>query len=170
MLEYESDDGGEIEEVNLDKPFDEAKPIRPELTLKSIKCCALLGRGNFGRVHLCRNESNHKELFALKVLSRHFIVQNGWEILVENERNAMLELAGLTRSPFLLLMFNSFSDQKNVYLLLELCDGGDLYNLLRLTKGNRFTEDVARFYMACVVLGRFHFFLLICFCFIYLHC
>jgi len=149
----EEDDEEVTEEENLDKPFDYAPPIRPDLVLGSIKLCALLGRGNFGRVHLARNESNHKELYALKVLGRAFIVQNGWESLVENERNAMLELAGLTKSPFLLTMYNSFSDKKNIYLLLELCEGGDLYNLLRITKGNRFNEEVSKFYMACVVMG-----------------
>lgn len=151
--EEEEDEAAIRDEEALDKPFDPAPPLRPELKLQSIKLCALLGRGNFGRVHLARNESNHKELFALKVLGRHFIVQNGWEVLVENERNAMLELAGLTKSPFLIMLYNSFSDKKNIYLLLELCEGGDLYNLLRITKTNRFSETVAQFYMACVVLG-----------------
>ncbi|KAH9255543.1 hypothetical protein BASA81_006373 [Batrachochytrium salamandrivorans] len=151
--EEEDDEAAIRDEEALDKPFDFAPPLRPELKLQSIKLCALLGRGNFGRVHLARNEANHKELFALKVLGRHFIVQNGWEILVENERNAMLELAGLTKSPFLIMLYNSFSDKKNIYLLLELCEGGDLYNLLRITKTNRFSETVAQFYMACVVLG-----------------
>jgi serine/threonine protein kinase/CRP-like cAMP-binding protein len=151
--EEDEDDDAVEEEENLDKPFDPAPPLRPDLVMASIKLCALLGRGNFGRVHLARNESNHKELFALKVLGRAFIVQNGWESLVENERNAMLELSGLTKSPFLLSMYNSFSDKKNIYLLLELCEGGDLYNLLRITKNNRFNEDVSKFYMACVVMG-----------------
>ncbi len=141
------------EEDNLDMPFTKCDPLRPELTLTAITPCALLGRGNFGRVHLCRNESNHTELFALKVLARHFIVSNGWEILVENERNAMLELSTMTKSPFLLKLFHSYSDKKNIYLLLELCQGGDLYNLLRITKGNRFSEEVAMYYMACVTLG-----------------
>jgi len=149
----DDDDVEGDEEDNLDMPFTKCQPLRPELTLDAITPCALLGRGNFGRVHLCRNEKDHTEIFALKVLARHFIVSNGWEILVENERNAMLELSTMTKSPFLLKLFHSYSDKKNIYLLLELCQGGDLYNLLRITKGNRFGEDVAMYYMACVTLG-----------------
>ena len=50
--------------------------------------------------------------------------------------------------PFLLKFHKSFWDGKYVYLLLELCLGGELFTFLR--KAGRFTEKASRFYAAIV--------------------
>lgn len=147
------DDEDDVGSENLDRPFIRATPLRPDMNMDNLKLVALLGSGSFGRVHLTQNENKTDELFALKALTRHYIVLNGWEKMVENERNAMLELSTLVQSPFLLKLFNSFSDSKNIYLLLELCEGGDLYNLIHATRDKKLDENVAKFYFGNVVLG-----------------
>lgn len=91
--------------------------------------------------------------FALKVLSRSFIVSNGWEQMAENERAAMVELSYHAKSPFIIKLFHSFTDQRNIYFLLELCDGGDLYALVKRQEGQRLNEKHTRFYVAGVVKG-----------------
>lgn len=140
-------------EENLDQSFEKTPPLRPELTRDHIKFCALLGRGSFGRVHLALNSKDPTEMLAVKVLTRHTIAMNGWETMVENEVKAMLELSGQTHALFLLRILNVFVDLKNVYLVLTLCPGGDLFCLMSSFPNGRFSEEHARFYFACVVLG-----------------
>jgi len=54
-------------------------------------------------------------------------------------------------NPFLVNLKTTYMNDKHVYLLLEVCLGGELFNLLR--DMNYFKEPVARFYTACVVEG-----------------
>ncbi|HYE73180.1 MAG TPA: protein kinase, partial [Blastocatellia bacterium] len=144
----------EIADENLDRPFQRCPALRPDLTMSSIDLCGLLGRGSFGRVHLARSIDCPDEIYALKVMTRYVIVMNGWERNVENERDSMNELAAAVNSPFLLKLWNSFTDSKNIYLLLEICEGGDLFKLMSTGKASgHFDEDEARFYLGCVVLG-----------------
>mmetsp|Transcript_6549 Transcript_6549/g.7981 ORF Transcript_6549/g.7981 Transcript_6549/m.7981 type:complete len:654 (-) Transcript_6549:164-2125(-) len=149
----------------IDRDWEESPPLLTDVKFSCLKPIKLLGRGNFGQVHLVVN--NHPnplmladtadevapEYFALKVLSRDFITDNGWEEMADNEKRAMAELSYHTRSPFIVRLFHSFADKKNIYLLLELCDGGDLYQLMRTQPGCRMDEKNSRFYAACVATG-----------------
>ena len=51
-------------------------------------------------------------------------------------------------SPFLIQLFGSFQDHDAVHLLFEPALGGELFSLLRAK--TMFTEDVAKYYAACV--------------------
>ena len=94
------------------------------------------GSGNFGHVHLVKNKNSSlyvemdgtktkaPKQFALKVLSRDTIVLNGWEQMAMNEKCAMEELSYFSKSPFIVKLFHSFTDSRNIYFLLELCDYG----------------------------------------------
>jgi len=149
----------------IDREWEESPPLIAKVDFKYLKPIKLLGRGNFGSVHLVIN--NHPQplmisdadnerapdYFALKVLSRDFITDNGWEEMADNEKQAMAELSYYTRSPFIVKLYHSFADRKNIYLLLELCDGGDLYQVMRTQPGHRMDEKFSRFYAACVASG-----------------
>jgi serine/threonine protein kinase len=74
-----------------------------------LKHASFLGRGQFGTVHLVLDKEMKN--FALKVLKGNVITLNGWEKMVQNERDAMLELSS-SESPFICKLFNYFSDRR----------------------------------------------------------
>lgn len=63
------------------------------------------------------------------------------------------ELKLLTRlsHPFLVNARYAFQDSQCLYLVLEYLNGGDLRYYI--TKKNKFREDQAKFFIACIILG-----------------
>lgn len=112
--------------------------------LKDLEMKATLGKGAFGRVKLVRHRPTG-ELFALKCMAKVEIVKQRLQDHVINERNCMQMVA----HPFILKLHNMYQDKRFVYLLLELCLGGELFTFLR--KAKRFGEKASRFYAASVV-------------------
>ena len=58
------------------------------------------------------------------------------------------QLLEMCDHPFLLRLAATFQDEEEIYMLLELALGGELFSVLR-EKG-KFEEPQARFYAACV--------------------
>lgn len=66
---------------------------------------------------------------------------------VRNERNIL----AMTNNPFVVSFYYSFTNASNLYIVMEYCNGGDCYNLL---KGlGCMSEGVARLYTAETVLA-----------------
>ncbi|KAM6207463.1 cGMP-dependent protein kinase 1-like [Sarcoramphus papa] len=104
----------------------------------------VLGTGGFGRVELVRCR---ERLFALKRIRKDWVVRTQQQEHVRTERRV---LAG-SRSPFVVGFFGTFRDGQYVYLLLEFCQGGELWTKLREMRC--FEEPLAVFCCACVVEG-----------------
>jgi len=58
-------------------------------------------------------------------------------------------LLALCQHPFIIRLISTFQDEDHLYMLLELCLGGELFS--RLQKSGPMREDAARFYAGCVV-------------------
>lgn len=54
----------------------QATMVAPELSIADFSFCGILGEGQFGRVMMARNVFT-KEIFAVKVLRKGFLVQKG---------------------------------------------------------------------------------------------
>lgn len=66
---------------------------------------------------------------------------------VRNERNIL----AMTNNPFVVSFYYSFTNATNLYIVMEYCNGGDCYNLL---KGlGCMDEEVARLYIAETILA-----------------
>ena len=70
-------------------------------------------------------------------------MDNGFESMVENEKSAMCELSG--RSFFLVNLYNTYKDKINIYMLMELCTGGELYDHLSKQEGKCVPMGTAQF-------------------------
>ncbi|XP_053106783.1 cGMP-dependent protein kinase 1-like isoform X2 [Hemicordylus capensis] len=106
----------------------------------------VLGTGGFGTVELVRYaEEGQAHLFALKRLRKDHVVQKRQQEHVLMEK----EVLQRSRSPFIVRLFGTFRDSRYVYLLLEFCQGGELWAKLREVRC--FSEPVAVFCSACVV-------------------
>uniref|UniRef100_V5GQA3 cGMP-dependent protein kinase n=1 Tax=Anoplophora glabripennis TaxID=217634 RepID=V5GQA3_ANOGL len=141
---------GEVDEfINLKmKYLDTEKVVEyTDVNLDEFEILKTLGIGGFGRVKLIRHKSYRDQVFALKCMQKMEIIAKSHQDQVYNEKN--LQMA--CNSPFIVRMYRSFRDSKYVYLLLEVCYGGDLWNLLHKQKKRNFEESAAKFYSGCIV-------------------
>ncbi|XP_051897493.1 cGMP-dependent protein kinase 2 [Pristis pectinata] len=105
---------------------------------------ATLGMGGFGRVDLVKLK-DEDVTFALKCIKKKHVVDTRQQEHVYSEKNILLQ----TKSQFIVRLYRTFRDSKYVYLLLEVCLGGELWSVLR--DMCCFDEPTARFCVGCVV-------------------
>lgn len=104
----------------------------------------VLGTGGFGRVELVRCR---EQLFALKRIRKDWVVRTRQQEHMCTERRVLAR----SHCPFIVGFFGSFRDAQHIYLLLEFCQGGELWTKLREVRC--FEEPLAVFCSACVVEG-----------------
>ncbi|EGR31282.1 protein kinase domain protein, partial [Ichthyophthirius multifiliis] len=109
-----------------------------------IKC---IGQGGFSRVYLVQKKDNG-QMYALKLIEKGFIIENKKEIVVQNERNIMINILGL---PFLLKVEFCFENKHFLGFIMEYCPGGELFYHLRKIK--RMNEYMAKFYFVEICQG-----------------
>lgn len=132
-------------------PSDTSKPVlkrstKGKYTLADFSIRRTLGTGSFGRVHLVQSRHNEK-FYAVKVLKKYQVVKMK-QVEHTNSEKAMLERV---RHPFLVNLWGTFQDTKNLYMVMDFVEGGELFSLLR--KSQRFPNPVAKFYAAEVALA-----------------
>jgi len=86
------------------------------------------------------------KFFALKTMHKDEVVAHAQVANVLNEKKVM----ALVSHPFVLRLFATFQDRYFLYLLLEFCQGGELFSVLHTTKSDGVPEPNGKFYAACV--------------------
>ncbi|KAH9807826.1 Protein kinase C-like [Teratosphaeria destructans] len=114
---------------------------------------AVLGKGNFGKVMLAETKAT-KQLYAIKVLKKEFIIENDEVESTRSEKRVFL-IANKERHPFLINLHACFQTETRVYFVMEYVAGGDL--MLHIQRG-QFGTKRAQFYAAevCLALKYFH--------------
>ena len=97
-----------------------------KLRLEDLDIRNTLGTGSFGRVHLVKYKPTGK-FYAMKVLRKSDIIKLRQ---VEHTLNEKMILEQL-KHPFLVDMLGTMQDSKNLYLVLEYVQGGELFTFLR---------------------------------------
>jgi protein kinase A len=127
------------------------------IQLKDLKRRRILGAGAFGKVWLVESKRS-KTPYAMKVINKRKLLDSHQEKGVLREK----ELLSLLQHPFILSMVSSYQDDMNLYLLLPLIQGGELFNIVQQQaqqgRGYALEFQDAAFYAACIIeaLGHFH--------------
>ena len=118
--------------------------------VSNLKVIKALGSGAFGKAWLAVHTQT-KRGYALKALDKQMVKKQNWTSVVVREKEI---LAHLSPHPNVITMHNSFQSPTQLFMLMELATGGELFQLLE--KCERFPPVHARFYCANVVLAIGH--------------
>jgi protein kinase A len=136
-------------QLNIPGQKGTANPTREtkgKYTLNDFALQRTLGTGSFGRVHLVQSKHNQR-FYAVKVLKKAQVVKMK-QVEHTNDERRMLQRC---KHPFLITLWGTFQDSKNLYMVMDFIEGGELFSLLR--KSQRFPNPVAKFYAAEVTLA-----------------
>jgi CRP-like cAMP-binding protein len=118
------------------------------LTFSELQQLAVLGSGTFGRVTLVQDKKS-KSVYALKAMLKSEIVAHKQQVNVLNEKNVMIT----SNHPFVLRLYQTFKDDKKLYMLLEFVQGGELFSVLHTASSDGVPDNQAKFYGAAVILA-----------------
>lgn len=108
-----------------------------------------LNHGSFGMVFLARDSSNG-DLVAIKCLSKASAAKDYPAVDVD-ENSVELACHGLlAHHPNIVNLLHSFETKAHIYLVLEYCSMGDLYEAIRLDRGPLETIKVRDFMLQLV--------------------
>ncbi|KAH7659606.1 Non-specific serine/threonine protein kinase protein [Dioscorea alata] len=101
-----------------------------------------VGRGHFG--HTCSAVAKKGEmkgqLVAVKIISKAKMTT---PISIEDVRREVKILKALSGHTNLVKFYDAFEDTLNVYIIMELCEGGELLDRI-LSRGGRYKEEDAK--------------------------
>ena len=110
----------------------------------------IIGEGNFATVSKCMHKKT-QEMRALKSISKPSM-SNYWD--PQRLKQEILLHRSVSDHPSILQMIEAFEDNRNIYLVLELCTGGDLFDWL--VDAGHFTERQAAGLMRQILSGVTH--------------
>ncbi|XP_073128683.1 CDPK-related kinase 5-like isoform X2 [Henckelia pumila] len=131
-------EGKEVSEAaGLDKSFGFSKNFYNKYDLGEE-----VGRGHFG--YTCRAKFKKGELkgqeVAVKVIPKAKMTT---AIAIEDVRKEVKILRALTGHSNLIQFYDAYEDHDNVYVVMELCEGGELLDRI-LSRGGKYSEDDAK--------------------------
>jgi|Transcript_2938 cGMP-dependent protein kinase len=123
---------------------------KDKILRKDLSKVGLLGCGGFGAVELFEHKKTG-ETYAMKGLSKGYIVKTGMQDSVMNEKNILM----MTNSHFIIKLYECYNGSQTLYFLMEPALGGELYATYN-RKGFHGSEKHAKFYCAGVVFAFEH--------------
>jgi len=120
-----------------------------KVRLDDFELLKVLGRGSFGKVMQVKKKSNGK-VYAMKILKKRAIIARNQVEHTKAERKILQAL----QHPFLMTLRYAFQSKEKLYFVLDYYQGGELF--FHLKNKRRFSEDVARIYVAEIALALGH--------------
>ena len=119
---------------------------REKQSIRDYESLAIIGRGAFGEVHVCREKKTGK-IYAIKKIKKYILIIKNQIRHVLNEQIIMSKAS----SPWIVELKASFQEDEYLYLVMEYLPGGDLMNLL--IQKDILTEKEAKFYISELILA-----------------
>ena len=133
----------EIKEIPVQDKGGDGK-VR-QIKLSDYDMGETLGTGSFGRVKIAKDKKTG-EYVAMKIMKKAEILKSKQADHISNE----IKILSMIEHPFVITFGGFTQDDRNLYLALELINGGELFTYLRGV--GRFPVDQARVYIAQIVL------------------
>lgn len=102
------------------------RATKGKYSLADFDILRTLGTGSFGRVHLVQSKHNQR-FYAVKVLKKAQVVKMKQVEHTNDERRMLADV----KHPFLITLWGTFVDTKNLYMVMDFVEGGELFSLLR---------------------------------------
>ncbi|KAA8536169.1 hypothetical protein F0562_028647 [Nyssa sinensis] len=149
ILEGDESEGGDV--AGLDKSFGFSKQFTSRYEVGNE-----VGRGHFGYTCSATSKKGHLkgQLVAVKVILKSKMTT---AIAIEDVRREVKILRALAGHNNLVEFYEAFEDHENVYIAMELCEGGELLDRI-LSRGGKYSEDEAKAVMVQIlnVVAFFH--------------
>ncbi|GER54484.1 calcium-dependent protein kinase [Striga asiatica] len=99
----------------------------------------LLGHGQFGYTYVAIDKSNGDRVAVKKIEKNKMVLP----IAVEDVKREVKILKALAGHENVVHFYNAFEDNSYVYIVMELCEGGELLDRILSKKDSRYTEKDA---------------------------
>jgi serine/threonine protein kinase len=147
----------------------ETKQPKKLYTLNDLHRHRMLGSGQFGQVWLVSEKNQSSNIatsttitkkatteYALKVISKYDLIVNDEVDMIIREKNIMNQLSK-ERHPFIVQLQATFQNDNFLFLLQEICPGGELFSLMYQKSNNNNNHNRVRlpvnqvaFYTLCI--------------------
>ena len=116
-----------------------------KVVTKKYRIISTLGKGGFGICYKVQDPDT-KEFHAIKVLSKYFIKEKNYVKKLNEVKRIQDQFKNI---PNIVELKKVFEDEINVYVILELCDNGDLLSILQ--KRKKLTEIEVQYYISNLI-------------------
>ena len=132
-------------EQNKNSNNNQSKPQQKHtLNKNNFKFLYVIGKGGFGRVWKIQSKKTNTK-YALKEMSKLKIIDKKSEKSINSEREFLSKL----NHSFIVNMHYAFQDRDNLYLVMDLLNGGDLR--FHISRYRKFSEEQTRFFLANII-------------------
>ena len=132
-------------EQNKNSNNNQSKPQQKHtLNKNNFKFLYVIGKGGFGRVWKIQSKKTNIK-YALKEMSKLKIIDKKSEKSINSEREFLSKL----NHSFIVNMHYAFQDRDNLYLVMDLLNGGDLR--FHISRYRKFSEEQTRFFLANII-------------------
>ncbi|KAG6514576.1 hypothetical protein ZIOFF_024944 [Zingiber officinale] len=140
--EDEGEEGRAV--AGLDKSFGFSKGL-----VSKYEIGEEVGRGHFGYTCTAKSKKgdNKEQQVAVKVIPKAKMTT---AIAIEDVRREVKILRALAGHNNLVHFYDAYEDNENVYIIMELCEGGELLDRI-LSRGGKYSEDDAKAVMVQIL-------------------
>jgi cAMP-dependent protein kinase regulator len=128
-----------------------AHKLNKSITFTDLVKFRILGVGTFGKVWLVSHKKTGHP-YALKMLNKREIIGHHQVEGVIREKNIMTSID----HPFVVNLICTFQDDRHLYMLIELVQGGELFSVIHTETRDGIPNANSRFYAACILESLSH--------------
>lgn len=121
------------------------------IALEDLTKLRILGVGTFGKVWLVSHKQSNSP-YALKMLNKREIIGHHQVEGVIREKNIMTSIS----HPFVVNLVCTFQDDRHLYMLIELVQGGELFSVIHTEVRDGIPNANSFFYAACILESLSH--------------